>query len=138
MSQVGGDTGGKSGLLPYTGRTSSASHSSCGPRFQAEKLRKHGRPSLDGGGKLRSPGSHPPLGGPWPLPRPGLTSHVVPMDPAVAVAALQLQLHLRLHPRNHLLHAAELRTREGHVSPGPSRGHDCGSTSWLSPTLTSQ
>lgn len=33
---------------------------------------------------------------------------MLPVDPAVAVAALQLQLHLCLHPRNHLLHAAEL------------------------------
>ena len=127
MSQVGGDTGGKRGLLPYTGRTGSASHSSCGP---ASRLRScENTAALAGrGGKRGLPGAALPSG-PGPLPRPGLTSHVLPVDPAVAVAALQLQLHLCLHPRNHLLHAAELRTREGHMSPGPSWGRDCGPTS---------
>lgn len=92
----------------------------------ASRLKKHGCPSLEqGGGKPRSPGSHPPLRGPRPLPGPGRTSHVVPVDPAVTVTTLQLQLHLRLHPRDHLLHAAELWMQEGRVSPEPSWGCDC-------------
>lgn len=88
-------------------------------------------------GSLGLPGATLPQG-PRPLPGPGLTSHVVPVDSAVTVASLQLQLHLRLHPRNHLLHAAELWVRAGHVSLGPSWGLDCSPTSQLSPTLTSQ
>ena len=88
------------------------------------------RPPFAGRGWEAAVSREPPSPrGPWTLPRPGLTSHVLPMDSAVAVAALQLQLHLCLHPRNHLLHAAELQTREGHMSPGPSRGRDCGPTS---------
>lgn len=34
--------------------------------------------------------------------------HVVPESPTIAIPALHLHLHLRLHPCNHLLHAAEL------------------------------
>ena len=59
-------------------------------------------------------------------PGPFVTLHVVPVNAAIAVPALHLQLHLRLHPCDHLLHAAELRTQDAGTRcgcPGLSSRH---------------
>lgn len=108
-------TAGKNSVLPYIGRGNSFSITIVTHTY---KLRKHENPlrNRKRGAASVLRGNLYPFG--WTRAcSPGLvvTSHVVPVDRAVAIPTLHLQLHLRLHPGNHLLHTAELRTRDGHI-----------------------